>query len=66
MEDTFLWTVEVGVDGGGGGGFGMIQVHYIYSAFSFYYYDISSTSDHQALDPRDWGSLGLEARGRLV
>ena len=54
------------MDGGGGGGFGMIQVHYIYSAFSFYYYDISSTSVHQALDPRDWGSLGLEARGRLV
>ena len=31
----------------------MIQVHYIYCALYFYYYYISSTSDHWALDPRD-------------
>ena len=30
---------------------GMIQVHYIYFALYFYYYYISSPSDHQALDP---------------
>ena len=35
---------------GGGGWFGMIQAHYIYYALYFYYY-ISSISDHQALDP---------------
>ena len=29
---------------------GVIQAHYIYSALHFYYYYISSTSDHQALD----------------
>ena len=33
----------------------MIQVHYISCALYFYYYYISSTSDHQALDPRGWG-----------
>ena len=32
----------------------MIQVHYIYSALYVYYY-ISFTSDHQVLDPGDWG-----------
>jgi len=31
-------------------GFRMIQVHYIDCAFYFYYYCISSSSDHQALD----------------
>ena len=34
-------------------GFGMIQVHYIHCVL--YYYYISSTSDHQALDPGGWG-----------
>ena len=42
---------------GMGFGFRMIQAHYIYCALSFFYYYISSTSDHQALDPRGWGSL---------
>ena len=32
-----------------GGGFRMIQAYYIYCALYFYYYDTSSTSDHQAL-----------------
>ena len=36
-------------------GFQMIQAHCIYCALYFYYYYISSTSDHQALDP---GGLG--------
>ena len=36
-------------------GWGVIQVHYSYYACYFYY--ISSTSDHQALDPRGWGPL---------
>ena len=33
------------------------QVHYIYCALNFHYYYISSTSDHQALDPGGWGPL---------
>ena len=37
--------------------FGMIQVHYIYCALYFYYCYISSTSNHQTLDPRGWGPL---------
>ena len=32
----------------------MIQEHCIYCALYFYYYDVSSTSDHQALGPRGW------------
>ena len=39
------------------GGFRMIQVHYSYCALYFYYYYISLTSDHQALDPKGWGPL---------
>ena len=35
----------------------MIQAHYIYCALNFYYYYISSTSDHWVLDPRSWGHL---------
>ena len=35
----------------------MIQAHYIDCALYFYYYYISSTSDHQALDPEGWGPL---------
>ena len=31
----------------------MIQAHYRYCALYFCYYYISSTSDHQALDPGD-------------
>ena len=31
--------------------------HMIPIALYFYYYYISSTSDHQALDPRGWGAL---------
>ena len=37
--------------------FGMIQARCIYCALYFYYYYISSTSDHQALDLRSWGLL---------
>ena len=33
------------------------SMHYIYCAFYLYYYYISSTSDHQALEPRGWGPL---------
>ena len=35
----------------------MIQVHFIYCALYFYYLYISSTSDHQELDPEGWGLL---------
>ena len=41
---------------GEGDGFRMIQVYYIYCVL-YFYYDISSTSGHQALDPRGWGPL---------
>ena len=34
-----------------------IKAHYIYSVLYFYYFYISSTSDHQALDPKVWGLL---------
>ena len=37
----------------------MIQVHYIYCALYFCYY-VSSTSDHQAVDPRKLGTPALE------
>ena len=33
-------------------GFGVIQVHYTYCELYIYYYCISATSDHQALNPR--------------
>ena len=39
---------------GGKGSFQIIQVDYIYCALSFYYYYISSTSDHQGLDAKGW------------
>ena len=32
----------------------MIQAHCISRALYFYYYYISPTTEHQALDPRDW------------
>ena len=51
MEDNFSMKQ------GWGDGFGMIQAHYIYCSLYFYYYYISSASDHQALDPRGWGPL---------
>ena len=51
MEDDFS------MEQGERGGFEMIQAHYIYCALYLYYYYISSASEHQALDPRGWGSL---------
>ena len=39
------------------GSLGMIQVHFIYCVLYFYYHYISSTSDHQELDPGGWGPL---------
>ena len=35
----------------------MIRAHCIYCAIYFYYYDVSSISDHRALDPRGWEPL---------
>ena len=40
---------------GGDDGLGMIQEQYVYCAFYVYYYCISSTPDHQALDSGGWG-----------
>ena len=51
------------MDQGGGDGMGMIQVHYIYCTLYFCYY-ISSTSDHQALDPGGWGPLDCKIPSR--
>ena len=51
-------------DGGRWGGFRMIQSRYTYCVLCFYYYYISSTSDHPALDPPEVGdpcSSGLFA-----
>ena len=48
----FFHELVVGRDG-----LGMIQVHYIYCVLYFFYYYISSTSDHQALDLGGWGLL---------
>ena len=36
---------------------GMTPVHYLYCTLYFSYPYISSTSDHQALNPRVWGPL---------
>ena len=44
----------------------MIQVCYIYCAHYFYYYCISSTSDHQALDPGSWGPHSKERNGNAM
>lgn len=47
------------VDGGEGGpGSGMIQEQYISRALYFYYFSISSASDHRALDPRGRRPVG--------
>ena len=43
-------------------GFRIIQVHYIHCALYFYYYYISCSSDHQALDPGGWGPLQDHSR----
>ena len=57
MEDNFSMDLGQGLEGGRGNGFRMIQAHYIYCALYFHSYEISSTSDRQALDPRGWGPL---------
>ena len=53
QQEPVLWKIfpRTGV----GGWFWIIQGHYIYCALYFYYYYLSSTSDHQALDWRGWG-----------
>ena len=48
---------NISVDQGWGDGFGIIQVSYIYCALYFCNDYISSTSDHQALDPGGCGPL---------
>ena len=45
---------------GRGGGFRRIQAHYVHCALYFCYYCTSSTSEHQALDPRGWGIPDLQ------
>ena len=48
---------------GVGDGLEMIKVHYTYCVLYFYYCYISSTSDHQALDPRGLETPGLHSIG---
>ena len=60
LSGTRDWFVEdkFSMDWGSGKvDFGMSQTQYIYCAFYFCYFYISSTSGHQALDPRGWGLL---------
>ena len=49
-----------------GGGFRTIQAHCMYCALYFYYYYISSTSDHEALYPEGWGPLGQRIWLRIL
>ena len=56
VEDNFFMDQD---RSWGGVGLGMFQVHYIYCALYFSHYYISSTSAHQALDPRGWEPLHL-------
>ena len=55
LQGQVLWKTIFSMEWGTGDGCRMLQVHYIYCALYFYYYYISSTSDHQALDPGAWG-----------
>ena len=52
VEDNF--SADPGGAGGRGDGFRVIQACYPYCGLYFYYYYISSTSEHQALDPGSW------------
>ena len=54
VEDSFS------TDWGRGDGLRKIQAHYICCALYFYYDDISSTVDHQALGCRGWGPPSKE------
>ena len=57
-QGLVLWKIMFPQTGEWGrDGLGMIQEHYTYCVLYFYYHYISSTSDHQTLDPRGWGSL---------
>ena len=57
VEDSFSIGQGGGWRGTVGDGFGMLQACYIYCVLYFYYFSISSTSDHQAVDPGGWGPL---------
>ena len=54
---TVFPRTRVRVGGGGVVGFRMIQTHSNYCVLYFNYYYISSTSDHQALNPGGWEPL---------
>ena len=47
-------------------GFQRIQVHYVYCGLYFYYYYLSSISEHQALDPRGWEPLPKRDGGQVI
>ena len=52
-KTVFPWT---GLREGGCVDLGMTQAHHIYCTL-YFYYDVSSTSSHQALDPGGWEPL---------
>ena len=54
QQGLVLWKINLSIDWVEDD-FRMIQENYIYCTLYFYYYYISSTSDHQALD---MGKLG--------
>ena len=59
-QGLVLWKMIFSVDQSVGEmalGGGVIQALYVYCVRYFYYYYISSTSGHQALDPRGWEPL---------
>ena len=57
LSGTGLMQDNFSTNQGFGSGLGMIHMHYIHCALYFYYYCISSTSGHQALDPGCWRPL---------
>ena len=54
---TSFFKDNVSMDLGVVDALGMIQAHPIYCVLYFYYYHVSSTSDHQALALKGWGPL---------
>ena len=56
LETSFVAN-NLPMDQGWEDHFTVTQAHYVNCALYSYYYYISSTSDHQALDPRGWGPL---------
>ena len=59
QQGLVLWKINLSIDWVEDD-FRMIQENYIYCTLYFYYYYISSTSDHQALDTGKLGTPTLK------